>query len=57
MTLAPAGAWAGQTADLISLADLVMLHMCWIVPGQTSSCADSLPLTMPMSVTVDRSAF
>ena len=26
MTLAPAGAWAGQIAVLISLADLVMLH-------------------------------
>ena len=26
MTLAPAGTWAGQIADLISLADLVMLH-------------------------------
>ena len=26
MTLAPAGAWAGQIAVLISLADLVMLQ-------------------------------
>lgn len=31
MTLAPAGTWAGQIADLISLADLVMLQAAIVV--------------------------